>query len=693
MWAWWWVAACGGAGPAADGLDADPTAEVDTPIADDDTPGGEDPAGDTPTVEDTDPADTDIVDTDVADTDLVDTDLVDTDLSPAPDVSGTFVLTSAAALGADPPWLSPGDRAARQEPSRTVAFTADLDADGVEELIVSGHHGAPMPSGERRTVVFRLDAALAPTFEPTLSAALDALGAGVSGVLDLDGDGWVDVLLDRLDLGVAWGLGPGVFARPESLFAPADRATLRPSTSWMIDDVDADGWLDLVLLDRGCLDPRVVVPLRREGAHRFEIAPDVAQPGLDALVWTAFPLVPEPGARQIIVPAGSCDPSAVFAGFFDVDLAAPGAPRWSEVDALPWDAPFRFDPVVAGRPLTQTEPMGGVLADLDADGDGDLVVSLDSRWAEIFPWEAGAWGAVRWFAPSPTLGANGVPMFGWGMVALDVDRDRMPDLIYASGDDASSFFDDRIGPQRPLLWRNAGGFQFQDLTVGSGLERWGNWRALSAMDPDRDGDGDLLLGGNGFLPELLRQDPRQGHGVSLELVGTTSNHLAVGARVRLRDGAGPEPVVVVGAAGTPDLVARPWAFLGLGDATSATVEITWPSGLVQEVAGLASDRAHRVVEPETIVVTPASRRVPADGASTVEVVLQPRRRDGSPDPAAVATVEIAAGAGSWAGPATRRGDGWVRTLVAPDAPGEAVLEVTLGGVPLSVRPRVGFDAP
>jgi hypothetical protein len=623
----------------------------------------------------------------------MDSDPGDTDLGLAPDLTGAFVLTSGAALATDPVWVSPGDRAARQPPSRTAAFTADLDADGVEELIVSAHHGAPVPSGERRTAVYRLDAALTPTPDAGLSAALDSLGAGVSAVLDLDGDGWVDVLLDRLDLGVAWGVGPGAFARPQSLFAPADRATLRPTASWMIDDVDADGWLDLVLLDRGCLDPRVVVPLVREGTHRFELARDVAQPGLDALVWTAFPLVPEPGARQVMVPAGSCDPSAVFAGFFDVELSAPGAPLWTEVDALPWDAPFRFDPAVAGRPLTQTEPMGGVLVDLDADGDGDLVVSLDSRWAEIFPWEAGAWGALRWLAPAPTLGANGVPMFGWGVVALDVDRDRLPDLIYASGDDASSFFDDRIGPQRPLLWRNAGAFRFQDLTVGSGLERWGNWRALSAMDPDRDGDGDLLLGGNGFLPELLRHDATLGHGVSLELVGTTSNHLAVGARVRLRDGAGPEPVVVVGAAGTPELVARPWAFLGLGDATSATVEIAWPSGFVQELSGLAADRAHTAVEPETITLAPASRRVIADGVSTVEVVMQPRFRDGSPDSVAAADVEIVSGVGSWAGPATRRGDGWVRTLVAPDAPGQAVLEVTLGGVTMDVRPRVWFDAP
>jgi hypothetical protein len=233
---------------------------------------------------------------------------------------------------------------------------------------------------------------------------------------------------------------------------------------------------------------------------------------------------------------------------------------------------------------------------------------------------------------------------------------------------------------------------FEDLTAGSGLEIWGGWRALTVADPDGDGDADLFVGGNGNLPELLRNDLTLGHGISLRLHGTTSNHFGVGARVRLIDGAGPEPLYVMGGAGSPELVAEPWLFLGLGDQTAADLQIVWPSGYVQQVRGLAADQAWTLQEPETLTVSPATRRVVGDGVSTVTFFLQPRTPDGGVDPAASGEIELYAGAGSWAGPTVRDGDGWSRTLVAPAGPGTAVVEATISGVALDVRPRVWFDA-
>jgi hypothetical protein len=51
-------------------------------------------------------------------------------------------------------------------------------------------------------------------------------------------------------------------------------------------------------------------------------------------------------------------------------------------------------------------------------------------------------------------------------------------------------------------------------------------------------------------------------------------------------------------------------------------------------------------------------------------------------------VRIAAGTGSVAGAPHPDGDGWVADVVAPAAPGFAVLEARVDGVPLGVRPRV-----
>jgi competence ComEA-like helix-hairpin-helix protein len=85
---------------------------------------------------DTLPADTEPPDTLPPDTD---SDLPDTDLpivvdtwrgvvaGPAPDLTGGFTPVAGAALAADPVFVSPGDRNGGPQPSRSVAWTADLD--------------------------------------------------------------------------------------------------------------------------------------------------------------------------------------------------------------------------------------------------------------------------------------------------------------------------------------------------------------------------------------------------------------------------------------------------------------------------------------------------------------------------------------------------------------------------------------
>lgn len=686
-----WLACSGEQTPPVDPVDpADTVETADTP-APVDTPPGD--TVDTVPV-DTVPPDTD-EDTDVADTDLPV--VVDTwrgvVAGPTPDLTGGFTPVAGSALAADPVYVSPGDRNGGPPPSLTVAWLADLDEDGAAELIVSAHHSAPVAPDAVRARAYDLDAALHPTPDLAGSAALAALGDTLGGLVDLDDDGHVDAILDRLHYGIAWGVGPNQFGPAEAVLSQAVRDTWRASTGYALVDVDRDGWLDLLLAERSCTEPRVATALIRTGPHRLEPDWDVFVPGNDALVWTVFPLEPEPGVDLLAVPAGPCDSVNAHLGFYERSETADGRPRYTETDPLPQDAVFRFDPAVAGGPITKVEPMGGTLTDVDADGLGDVALALDSRWLEVFRWRAGAFVDHRWAMPQPIYGVNGDPMFAWGLAAIDVDRDRLPDLVFATGDDVSSWQRDGIGPAHPMLWRNTGRMAFEDLTAGSGLEIWGGWRGLAVADPDGDGDADLFVGGNGNLPELLRNDVVLGHGISLRLRGTTSNHFGVGARVRLIDGAGPAPLYVMGGAGSPELVAEPWLFLGLGDQTTADLEIVWPSGLVQQVRGLAADRAWTLREPETLTVSPATRRVVADGVSTVTFSVQPRAVDGAVDPSAVAEIRLYAGAGTWAGPTERDGDGWSRTLIAPASAGTAVVEATIQGVALDVRPRVWFDAP
>lgn len=608
---------------------------------------------------------------------------------PGPALPGAFVPTATAALAADPVWMSPGDRAARVERSMSVGWTADVDEDGADELVVSAHHAQSAPQGVVRARVFDLDGALEPHLDLAATSALEALNDNLAGLVDLDGDGHLDALLDRPDRGIAWGAGPNAFDAPSTLLA-RDGAWAT-STAFGLVDADHDGWLDLLVGERSCSDPRVAAVLFRTGPKRLELDPDAVAPGRDALGWTLFPAEPVAGVELLALPAGPCQRPESHAGLLTRSESADGRPIYTEVDLLPANAQFRFDPAVVGGPVTLEVPMGGVMADLDGSGTAELVLAHDSRWNEVFEWLDGAFVDRRWSAPRPILGARGAPMFAWGIAAFDVDRDRLPDLVFATGDDATTFFNDLIGPAHPMLWRSDGAFGFEDLTAGSGLEVWGSWRSLAVSDPDGDGDADLVVGGNGVAPELFRDDVTLGHSLSLRLRGTTSNHLGVGARVRLRDGLGPEPVYVMGGMGSPELLAEPWLFVGLGEQEVAPLEIVWPSGFVQRVE-LAAGARWTVVEPETVSVSPATRRVVADGASTIAVRVQPRTPLGDPDALANAEINLVAGAATWVGPTSRDGTAWVRTLRAPTRAGEAVVEVRIDGAAAGVRPRLWFDA-
>jgi hypothetical protein len=669
------LAGCGAPDPGTPPVDDDTVPVVDdtdtpAPPIETDLPADDsDPAGpDSDDGGDSDGGDTNPVDTDPVDTDPVDTEPEETGwvAGPAPSVAGAFVPVAGPAMVGDPVWVSPGDRALNQAPSLSVAWASDVNGDGALELIVSAHHGLSAPPGAVRARAYRLGPGLTPTVDAAASAALNAFNDGLRGLVDLDGDGQLDALLGRLDRGLAWGTGPGAYRAAVELLPQVERATFRASPGLALADVDRDGWLDLILAERSCTDARALLALRRTGPNRLEIDGDVFPAAEDALVWTVFPFAPTPATEMMVMPAGPCGPVDTHPGFYSRAEVAPGEPVYSTSDPLPADALFRFDPAVAGGPITRTEPMGGVSFDPDANGVADLALALDSRWMEVFAWDGAGFVDRRWTAAQPVIGVNGSPMFAWGVVAVDVDKDRLPDLVFATGDDVSTFQRDAIGPQHPFFWRSTGRFGFEDLTAGSGLEQWANWRSLTAADPDGDGDADLFLGGNGWLPELLRNDVGGGHGISLRLRGTTSNHYGVGARVRIVGEAGPRPVAVMGEIGTPELVAEPWLFLGTGELEQVALEIVWPSGLVQRTAPLQADRSWTISEPEQVVITPSTRRVPADGASVVEVRVTPRAADGAARPAAV-SIELATG-----------------------APGEARISVEIDGVEVGVRPRIWF---
>ena len=152
------------------------------------------------------------------------------------------------------------------------------------------------------------------------------------------------------------------------------------------------------------------------------------------------------------------------------------------------------------------------------------------------------------------------------------------------------------GYERNVLFRNNGDGTFTDVAFVNGADRPEDGRGVSVFDYDRDGQLDILIRNYRQPAQLLHNRGGSGHWLQLRLIGVRSNRDAVGARIRLRTGAGLQSREV--SAGSAYLSGSSLVqHFGLGAATTvAAVEIDWPSGTRTTLHDLAADRRYTVVE-------------------------------------------------------------------------------------------------
>jgi hypothetical protein len=196
-------------------------------------------------------------------------------------------------------------------------------------------------------------------------------------------------------------------------------------------------------------------------------------------------------------------------------------------------------------------------------------------------------GLARAFLP---MGAN----FG------DFDNDGWLDMYLGTGDPSY----ESIMPNVAL--RNDRGQRFQDISQSAGLGHLQKGHGIAFVDIDNDGDQDVYHQLGAFFPgdafhNALYMNPGQGnHFVAIELEGTNSNRMAVGARVKLTiDTPGGirelhrAPGCVSSFGGSPRRLE-----IGLGDATAIqSIEVNWPkSGERQTFTNVPIDSFIRVVE-------------------------------------------------------------------------------------------------
>ena len=147
------------------------------------------------------------------------------------------------------------------------------------------------------------------------------------------------------------------------------------------------------------------------------------------------------------------------------------------------------------------------------------------------------------------------------------------------------------------VYQNQGDLQFESKGSEWGLDHKGVSFGAALGDLDGDGDLDLVVNNREEPVSVYRNEVSDGHRVKIRLVGTTSNRWGIGATVRLENAAGKQIRYLTLARGIMSSD-EPLIHFGLGDnETIDRLSIHWPSGHVQEFAGLAADRFYTVTEP------------------------------------------------------------------------------------------------
>jgi enediyne biosynthesis protein E4 len=253
--------------------------------------------------------------------------------------------------------------------------------------------------------------------------------------------------------------------------------------------------------------------------------------------------------------------------------------------------------------------MGVDAADYDGSGRPSLVIGNFANEMVALYHNEGT-GLFIDEAPTSTIGQSSLLSLTFGCFFFDYDLDGRLDIFAVNGhvaDDIEAVQSRVKYAQPPHLFRNLGGGRFEDVSamLGEAFRRTMVGRGAAYADLDGDGDLDVVVTTNGGPARLLRNEGgNRNHWLRIRLRGTRSN----------RDGIGAKVTVVAGGAKQWALVRTGSSYLsqsdlaptfGLGAATKAHLEVTWPSGRSEVIGELAADREVLIEEGRGAV--PAGR--------------------------------------------------------------------------------------
>ena len=244
--------------------------------------------------------------------------------------------------------------------------------------------------------------------------------------------------------------------------------------------------------------------------------------------------------------------------------------------------------------------MGVGVGDYDRNGTFDIVkTNFAGDTTTLYANLGRGFCEDRTFASG--LGLN-TRWLGWGAGFVDLDNDGWLDIFLANGHvypEVNQLKTEAAYKQRKVVYRNLGTGRFVDVTerLGPPASTPMAGRGAAFGDLDNDGDIDIVINNVHDRPDVFRTESQTDHRwLTVQLVGTTSNRSAIGARVR----------VVAGELTLVDEVRGGGSYLsqndlrvhfGLGGHAGAVrVEVRWPNGTEEQWDGMASNRIVALTE-------------------------------------------------------------------------------------------------
>ena len=248
--------------------------------------------------------------------------------------------------------------------------------------------------------------------------------------------------------------------------------------------------------------------------------------------------------------------------------------------------------------------MGVDFADYDNDGNPDIVITNLSDQKYALYHNSGN-GSFTYETGPSGLGIATRPYAGWGVKFLDYDNDGWKDLFIAQGhvmDTIQLTFPHLRYLQPPLLLHNEAGKKFVDVSAQSGAVFKQKWaaRGLAIGDLSNSGALDVVISTNNGPAYVLRnQGGTRNHWLTLQLEGRKSNRDGIGAEVKIVSASGAPQYATASTSGSYLSACDRRVHFGLGaDAAVKSIEIRWPSGILQRLENVRANQILNVVEPE-----------------------------------------------------------------------------------------------